>query len=252
MQHQAGATPVTLSVVIPCFNEQRTVQKCIERVLDIESNELKLEIICVDDCSTDDSYRILTSLAGQHKQLKILQHTRNRGKGAALKTGLREVTGEIVAIQDADLEYNPQDLKRLIQPILSDEADVILGSRFASTGTHRVLYFWHSLGNKWLTLLSNMFTDLNLTDMECGYKIFRRELIEQISIQESRFGVEPELVAKIAHLRPRIFEVGISYAGRTYAEGKKIGFKDGLRALYCIFHYNAPKLPVAIQLSENL
>ena len=248
MQDHHHNEPVTLSIVIPCFNEEKTLATCLERVLNIEDDMLKLEIIIVDDGSSDGSYAIAAEMAGKHPQLKIFQHQDNKGKGAALKTGIQNASGGIVAIQDADLEYDPRDLKRLIQPIIDDEADAVLGSRFAAAGVHRVLYFWHSLGNRFLTLLSNMFTDLNLTDMESCYKVFRRELIQQIDIQETRFGVEPELVAKIAHLRPRIYEMGISYAGRTYAEGKKIGFRDGLRALYCIFHYNAPKLPAPMQI----
>jgi glycosyltransferase involved in cell wall biosynthesis len=239
--------PVSLSVVIPCFNEQLTVQACIERVFNIKDDGLELEIIFVDDCSTDNSVAIAKKMAQKHPELTVLQHNKNLGKGSALKTGIQQATGQIVAIQDADLEYNPQDLRRLIQPIIVDEADVVFGSRFATASAYRVLYFWHSLGNKFLTLLSNIFTDLNMSDMECCYKVFRRELIQQIEIQESRFGIEPELVSKMAHLRPRIFEIGVSYAGRTYEEGKKIGFKDGLRALYCIFHYNAGKLPVPLQ-----
>ena len=176
-----------------------------------------------------------------------MAHDANRGKGAALQTGFQRATGQIVAVQDADLEYDPADLKRMIVPILNDDADVVFGTRFSTSGAHRVLYFWHSVGNKFLTLLSNMFSDLNLTDMECCYKVFRREIIQAINIRESRFGVEPELVAKVAQMRVRIFEMGVSYSGRTYEEGKKIGFKDGLRALYCIFRYNAPKAPVPIQ-----
>jgi len=239
--------PTTLSVVIPCYNEERTLPTCIERLLAIGDESLKLEVIFVDDCSTDKSLDIAEAMAREHSELIVMQHSRNLGKGAALKAGFERASGDIVAIQDADLEYNPQDLKRLIQPILADEADVVFGSRFATVGAYRVLYFWHSLGNKFLTMLSNMFTDLNMSDMECCYKVFRRELIQRIEIKESRFGIEPELVSKMAHLRPRIFEMGVSYAGRTYEEGKKIGFKDGLRALYCIFHYNAGKLPVPLQ-----
>jgi glycosyltransferase involved in cell wall biosynthesis len=239
---------VSLSVVIPCFNEERTVQACIERVLNIKDEGLDLEIIFVDDCSTDNSVSIAKKMAEKHPELTVLQHNKNLGKGAALRNGFQQATGQIVAIQDADLEYNPLDLKRLIGPIVGNEADVVFGSRFAASESHRVLYYWHSLGNKFLTLLSNMFTDLNLTDMECGYKVFRRELIQQIEIQERRFGVEPELVAKVAQQRVRIFEMGVSYAGRTYEEGKKIGLKDGMRALYCIFHYNAPKLPIPLQI----
>ena len=239
--------PTTLSVVIPCYNEEKTLQTCLERLLAIGDAYLKLEVVFVDDCSTDNSLAIAKAMARKHPEMIIVQHSRNMGKGAALKTGFEHASYAIVAVQDADLEYNPQDLKRLIQPILTDQADVVFGSRFATGGAHRVFYYWHSLGNKFLTLLSNIFTDLNMSDMECCYKVFRRELIEQIDIQESRFGIEPELVSKIAHLRPRIFEMGVSYAGRTYAEGKKIGIKDGFRALYCIFHYNAGKLPIPLQ-----
>lgn len=239
--------PKTLSVVMPCYNEERTLQNCIERLVSIADENLKLEVIFVDDFSTDKSLDIAKAMARKHPEVIVMHHSRNQGKGAALKTGFERASGDIVAVQDADLEYDPQDLKRLIQPILADKADVVFGSRFATAGAYRVLYFWHSLGNKFLTFLSNMFTDLNMSDMECCYKVFRREVIQQIKIQESRFGIEPELVSKIAHLRPRIFEMGISYAGRTYEEGKKIGFKDGLRALYCIFHYNAGKLPVPLQ-----
>jgi dolichol-phosphate mannosyltransferase len=241
------AKHIKLSVVIPCFNEERTVQTCIERVVGIKDSALDFEIILVDDCSTDNSFTIAKNMAQHLPKLTVLQHSKNSGKGAALKTGFQQAGGEIVAIQDADLEYNALDLKRLIGPIVRNEADVVFGSRFAASESYRVLYYWHSLGNKFLTLLSNMFTDLNMSDMECCYKVFRHELIQQIGIRERRFGVEPELVAKMAHLRPRIFEMGVSYAGRTHEEGKKIGFKDGLRALYCIFHYNSGKLPVPLQ-----
>ena len=239
--------PVKLSIVIPCFNEKNTLEQCVNKVIGIQDQHLLLEIIIVDDCSSDDSLTIARELARRFSQITVLAHDANRGKGAALQTGFQHATGQIVAVQDADLEYDPADLKRMIAPILNDEADVVFGTRFSTSGAHRVLYFWHSLGNKFLTLLSNMFSDLNLTDMECCYKVFRREIIQKINICESRFGVEPELVAKVAQMRVRIYEMGISYAGRTYEEGKKIGFKDGLRALYCIFHYNAPKAPVPIQ-----
>ncbi|MEJ2284950.1 MAG: bifunctional glycosyltransferase family 2/GtrA family protein [Desulfobacterales bacterium] len=239
--------PVKLSIVIPCFNEEQTIQRCLQRVMAIQHEAVRLEIIVVDDCSTDRSLLLAREMADQHSEISILAHDHNRGKGAALQTGFAHATGQIVAIQDADLEYDPRELIRMIEPIVNDEADVVFGSRFATGGPHRVLYFWHSIGNKFLTLLSNMFSDLNLTDMECCYKVFRREIIQQIQICESRFGVEPELVAKVAQMRVRIFEMGISYAGRTYEEGKKIGFRDGLRALYCIFHYNAPKAPLPIQ-----
>jgi len=186
-------------------------------------------------------------VASQHSEITVLQHEVNQGKGAALRTGIRKATGDIVAIQDADLEYNPRDLKRMIAPVIMGAADVVLSTRFTLSGAHRVLYFWHYLGNRFLTLLSNMFTDLNLTDMECCYKVFRREVIQSIWIQESRFGIEPELVAKVAQMRLRIYEMGVSYAGRTYEEGKKIGIRDGFRALYCILRYNAFKAPVPVQ-----
>ncbi len=236
-----------LSIVIPCFNEEKTLEQCLENVLGIQDQALALEIIIVDDASTDASLKLAREFAAMHPQITVLQHQRNRGKGAALQTGFQHATGEIVAIQDADLEYDPADLKRMVVPIITGKADVVLGSRFATGGAHRVLYFWHYLGNKFLTLLSNMFSDLNLTDMECCYKVFRREIIQAIAIRESRFGIEPELVAKVAQMRVRIFEMGVSYFGRTYAEGKKIGYRDGFRALYCIFHYNARKAPVPIQ-----
>ncbi len=177
----------------------------------------------------------------------MIQQPVNRGKGAALRAGFARATGDFVAVQDADLEYNPADLRRLLGPLIDGDADVVIGSRFLSTGVHRVLYFWHSVGNRILTLLSNMFTDLNLTDMESGYKVFRREVIAQITIEEDRFGFEPEVVAKLSHLRLRIYEMGISYFGRTYAEGKKVGLKDGFRALYCVLRYNAHKAPLPVQ-----
>ena len=203
-----------------------------------------MHLLPVSHCS---DFPIAQRLSQKYSEIQVLQHQQNQGKGAALQTGFQQATGEIVAIQDADLEYDPRDLKRMVVPIVNDKADVVLGSRFATGGAHRVLYFWHSLGNKFLTLLSNMFSDLNLTDMECCYKVFRREIIQAITIRESRFGIEPELVAKVAQMRVRIFEMGVSYFGRTYEEGKKIGYRDGFRALYCIFHYNARKAPVPIQ-----
>jgi len=236
-----------LSIVIPCYNEEKTLKQCLQHVLAIQDESLSLEIIIVDDCSTDNSLNIAKAMSKSFPEITVLCHEQNRGKGAALQTGFQHATGQIVAIQDADLEYDPADLKRMIAPIADNKADVVLGSRFASGGAHRVLYFWHSLGNKFLTLLSNMFSDLNLTDMECCYKVFRREIIQKITIRESRFGVEPELVAKVSQMRVRIYEMGVSYAGRTYAEGKKIGYRDGFRALYCIFHYNARKAPIPVQ-----
>ncbi|MBN1961840.1 MAG: bifunctional glycosyltransferase family 2/GtrA family protein [Deltaproteobacteria bacterium] len=236
-----------LSIVIPCYNEERTLAKCVETVLRIADASLALELIIVDDCSTDNSLSIAHSLAHQYTEIKILHHTKNQGKGAALRTGFQGATGDFVAVQDADLEYDPFDLKRLLTPLIEDKADVVLGSRFLSGGAHRVLYFWHSLGNRFLTLLSNMFTDLNLTDMETCYKVFKREVIQAIDIRENRFGFEPEIIAKIAAKRLRIYEMGVSYYGRTYQEGKKIGVKDGFRALYCIFRYNASHAPLPIQ-----
>jgi glycosyltransferase involved in cell wall biosynthesis len=238
-----------MSVVVPCYNEEATLVGCIESLLRIQDAMLNLEIIIVDDASTDNSFALARSLESKYSEICVLAHDRNKGKGAALRTGFARAMGEIVAVQDADLEYDPLDLRRLVRPILEDKADVVIGSRFISTGEHRVLYFWHSLGNRCLTFLSNMFSDLNLTDMETCYKVFKREVIQSINIQEDRFGFEPEIVAKVAAMRVRIYEQGISYYGRTYEEGKKIGWKDGLRALYCIFHYNAPKTPLPIQIA---
>jgi dolichol-phosphate mannosyltransferase len=248
MDDFSNSVSFKLSIVIPCYNEEKTLKECVNRVLEIAEDNLSLEIIIIDDHSTDNSYSIARELEINHQGIKIIRHEKNSGKGAALRSGFKMATGDFVTVQDADLEYDPNDLKRLIVPLVNDQADVVLGSRFLSTGAHRVLYFWHSLGNKFLTFLSNMFTDLNLTDMETCYKVFRKNAIQSISIMENRFGVEPEIVAKIANLRLRIFEMGISYYGRTYAEGKKIGVKDGIKALYCIFRYNAHHAPLPIQL----
>jgi glycosyltransferase involved in cell wall biosynthesis len=236
-----------LSIIIPCFNEAATLRNCVERVLDIQDPGLTVEVIIVDDASKDDSLMIAKALEKEYKEVVVLHHATNQGKGAALRTGVKMATGDFVAVQDADLEYDPLDLKNLVQPLINDEADVILGSRFLSTGIHRVLYFWHYIGNRFLTLLSNMFTDLNLTDMETCYKVFKREVIQDIDIEENRFGFEPEIVAKISHKRLRIFEAGISYRGRTYEEGKKIGVNDGIRAVYCILRYNASHAPLFLQ-----
>jgi glycosyltransferase involved in cell wall biosynthesis len=222
-----------LSVVIPVYNEKDTIRELYEKVRAVD---LDKEIILVDDFSTDGTRGILKELAGDGTV--VLMHERNRGKGAALRSGFRKATGDIVLIQDADLEYDPGEYPKLIRPILEGKADVVYGSRFVGGESHRVLYFWHMAGNKFLTLLSNMMTNLNLTDMETCYKVFRREVLEKITIEEDRFGFEPEITAKIAKLNVRIYETGISYSGRTYQEGKKIGWKDGFSALRCILKYN--------------
>jgi dolichol-phosphate mannosyltransferase len=238
---------IMLSVVVPCFNEADTLLECVQRLLQIQDQHLQLEIIIVDDCSSDGSGQIAEALSREFKEIKTVRHATNKGKGAALRTGFRSAQGDIVAVQDADLEYDPQDLIRLVAPIIQGRADAVIGSRFLSAGAHRVLYFWHYLGNRFLTFVSNMFTDLNLTDMETCYKVFRKNIIDQIEVEEPRFGFEPEVVAKLAHLNARIYEMGISYYGRTYAEGKKISARDGWRALYCIIKYNAAYLPYALK-----
>lgn len=223
-----------LSVVIPVYNEEETIEQIVRAV---QAVALEKEIILVDDCSTDGTRPVLREL-GQEPGIRALYHEFNQGKGAALRTGFAAATGDLVIIQDADMEYDPQEYAKLIKPITDGKADVVFGSRFAGGESHRVLYFWHSLGNRFLTLLSNAFTNLNLTDMETCYKVFRREIIQSIRVEEERFGFEPEITAKVARMRCRIFEVGISYSGRTYEEGKKIGWKDGVRAIWCILKYN--------------
>ncbi|WP_319526497.1 bifunctional glycosyltransferase family 2/GtrA family protein [uncultured Desulfosarcina sp.] len=245
---KAQAGVVRLSIVIPCYNETATLTKCVERVLEIASDRLLLDIVIVDDGSTDGSLALAVGIAEANPgMVRVFGHECNQGKGAALQTGFSHANGDYVAVQDADLEYDPNDLIRLLGPLVAGHADVVIGSRFLSSGAHRVLYYWHSVGNKFLTTISNMFTDLNLTDMESCYKVFRREVLQQVTIKEKRFGFEPEIVAKVAHLGARVYEMGISYHGRTYEEGKKIGAKDGLRALYCIFRYNAYRVPLPVQ-----
>jgi glycosyltransferase involved in cell wall biosynthesis len=224
-----------LSVIIPCYNEVATIEAIVEAVRRAPWPDL--EIIVVDDASTDGTRdKLQGALAARIDRVEM--HTVNQGKGAALRSGIRLATGDAVIIQDADLEYDPQQYPRLLAPIVEGRADVVFGSRFMGAEPHRVLYFWHRMGNGLLTLFSNMCTNLNLTDMETCYKVFRREIIQSIPIEENRFGFEPEITAKVARLGVRIYEVGISYYGRTYAEGKKIGYKDGLRAIYCIIKYN--------------
>ena len=224
-----------LSVVIPCYNETKTIERLIDAVLEAPVEDK--EIIVVDDASTDGTRDLLRTKIEPMVD-RVIYHEHNQGKGAALRTGFAAATGDVVLIQDADLEYDPRDYEKLLRPVLENKADVVYGSRFLGGQSHRVLYFWHSIGNRLLTLLSNMFTDLNLSDMEVCYKLFRREILQKIAIEENRFGFEPEITAKVAKLDCRIYEVGISYAGRTYEEGKKIGWRDGLRALWCILKYN--------------
>ncbi len=223
-----------LSVIIPVYNEVETLD---EIMLAVSAIPVEKEIILVDDGSTDGSREKLQQFENQ-AGIKVLYHDRNQGKGMAIRTGLAEVEKDLVIIQDADLEYDPREILGLMQPILAGKADVVYGSRFVGAAPHRVLYFWHSIGNQLLTLLSNMLSDLNLTDMETGYKLFRREVIQSIELEESRFGFEPEITAKIAKGHWRIYEMGISYSGRTYEEGKKIAWQDGFRAIWCVLKYN--------------
>jgi glycosyltransferase involved in cell wall biosynthesis len=224
-----------LAVIIPAYNEGGTVASVVKTVL---AQPLVREVIVVDDGSRDGTWAALQPLAQADTRIRLFQHAANRGKGAALRTGFAKAAAPIVIVQDADLEYDPADYPALARPILAGKADVVFGSRFAGSGAHRVLYFWHYAGNRLLTLVSNMATNLNLADMESGYKMFRREVTQKILIEEDRFGFEPEIVAKVSRLNLRIYEVAISYYGRTYAEGKKIGWRDGFSALRCIFKYN--------------
>jgi glycosyltransferase involved in cell wall biosynthesis len=225
--------PPCLSVVVPVFNEGATIAQVLEQVLE---QRPVLEVVVVDDASRDNSWEVMQRFAGNGR-VKLFRHDRNQGKGAALRTGFARTTAPYVLVQDADLEYDPSEYHLLLEPVLAGVADVVFGSRFQGAGAHRVLYFWHSLGNRFLTTMSNMVTDLNLTDLEACYKLFRREVLEKITLAENRFGFEPEIVAKVSRLRMRIYEVPISYHGRTYAEGKKIGWRDGISAIRCILKY---------------
>jgi glycosyltransferase involved in cell wall biosynthesis len=244
-----------LSVIMPVYNERATLAEVVRRVLAVP---LEIELVCVDDGSTDGSREILHQLQAAHPQIQILLQPRNLGKGAALRRGIQESSGDFVIIQDADLEYDPSEYPLMLRPLLEGKADVVYGSRFLGSGPHRVLYFWHSVGNWILTLISNSLTNMNMSDMETCYKAFRREILQSIPIEENRFGFEPEITVKIAKRRLRVYEVGISYSGRTYEEGKKIGWKDGVRALWCLLKYTAREprqslktLPEAARTAES-
>ncbi len=244
-----------LSLIIPCYNEERTLEACIERCMELYNQpsheNLSLELIIVDDCSTDNSYAIACALLKRYPQIiSLYKHEKNQGKGAALRTGLLNATGDMVGIQDADAEYNPLDYLTLMQPIIENKADVVYGSRYLRQETRRVLYFWHTWMNRSLTFISNMFTNLDISDMETCYKLFRRETIQAIApkLQENRFGFEPEVTALVAQSGVRVYECAINYTPRSYEEGKKIGWRDGVRALYCILHYSAHCAPLPMQI----
>ena len=225
-----------LSVIIPCYNEENTLKSILDKVSN--QNFIEKEIIVIDDFSTDNSRKILANYQQDQENVKIIYNLQNKGKGYSIRQGLKLATGDIILIQDADLEYSPDDYKNLIKPILDGNADVVFGSRFIGSQETRVLYFWHTLGNRFLTLLSNMLTNLNLTDMECCYKVFKKDVIKNINLSEDRFGFEPEITAKISKKNLRIYEIGVKYFGRKYEDGKKITWKDGFAAIFCIVYYN--------------
>jgi len=225
------------------FNEEDTLEALVGNVFDVDYGVDEFEVVIVDDCSTDSSFDVAQRISNNHSDMIIVKHQKNQGKGAAIRTAMKSASGDIMVIQDADLEYDPRDIRSLIDLIIKDSADVVFGSRFLSSGPHRVLYFWHQLGNNFLTLFSNIMTNINLTDMEVCYKAFSRKVIDTIEIEENRFGFEPEITAKIAKGQWRIFEIPISYFGRTYDEGKKIGWRDGVRAIVCILKYNLLRSP---------
>ena len=237
----------TLSLVVPCFNEESTLAHCMEKLLALRSEKIALQIIIVDDCSQDNSLQVANQLASQHKEIIVFSHPKNCGKGAALRTGFAHSTGDYVGVQDADLEYDPLEYRKLLVPLLEGKADVVFGSRYLRPEARRALYFWHSWMNRTLTTLSNMMTDLDISDMETCYKLFRREVLQSLTLVENRFGIEPELVSRVAQKRCRVYECAISYNPRTYEEGKKIGWRDGVRALYCILHYSANNAPLPMQ-----